>query len=187
MLKLGYAFCGSFCTFEKSISKMKELEKEYEILPIMSETSYKTDTRFGKSEKIIEDIENICKKKVIHTITGAEPLGPKKMVDILLVAPCTGNTLGKLANAITDTSVTMAVKSCLRIGIPVVLCVCTNDALGASLVNIGKIMNSKNIYLANLYQDDPINKPNSLVTDFSSVDKVLKLAIENKQIQPLFN
>ncbi len=186
MVKLGFALCASFCTFEKAILKIDELKDKYDILPIMSENAYNTDTRFGKAEDIIFEIEDICQKRIIHSIDKAEPLGPKKMIDILIVAPCTGNTIGKIANGITDTSVTMAIKSCLRIGIPIVLCISTNDALGASFPNIGKLLNSKNIYIVPLSQDDPINKPNSLVAEFDKIEDTIKCALEHKQIQPIF-
>ncbi len=186
MLRLGFALCGSFCTFAKALELMETIKKEYDILPIMSETAYSTSTRFGSCEEINSKIIDISGKEIIHTISGAEPLGPKKMVDAVLIAPCTGNTLGKLANGITDTAVTMAVKSCLRIGIPIVICVSTNDGLGASLANIAKLYNTKNIYFARIYQDDCINKPNSLVCRYETVEQTLKLALNKKQIQPLF-
>ena len=186
MIRLGYILCGSFCTFEKSIALMKRLVNKYEIVPIMSQTAYSTDTKFGKASEIVAEVENLTGKKVISTIVGSEPLGPKKMLDAVLVAPCTGNTVGKIANGITDTSATMAVKSCLRVGIPVLLCVCTNDALSGSFVNIAKLMNSKNIYLAPMVQDDPVNKPNSLVTNFEKVEESLLLALKGIQMQPVF-
>ena len=186
MIKLGFAMCGSFCTFDKAIEKLKNLKKDYEIFPIMSENAFNIDTRFGKAEDFQSKIKNICKKDIINSISSAEPLGPKKLVDILVVAPCTGNTASKVAGGITDTSVTMAVKSCLRIGIPVVLCICTNDALGASFQNIGRLMNVKNIFLTPMYQDDFKNKPSSLVGKFDKLEETISQAIEKKQIQPLF-
>lgn len=185
-ITVGYALCGSFCTFSKTIPRMKELvSKGYKVLPIMSETAYTTDTRFGKAEEFISEIEEITKNKVIHTISGAEPIGPKKMCDLLLVAPCTGNTLAKLANGVTDTAVTMAVKSHLRIKRPVLLCVATNDGLGASAQNIGKLMNTKNIFFVPFGQDDPEAKPNSLVADFSLISECVKSALDKKQYQPV--
>ena len=144
---LGYAMTGSFCTFDKSIAEMARLiAAGYSILPIMSENAYSTSTRFGKARDIVSRVEDICGKSVIHTIPGAEPIGPKKLCDLMIVAPCTGNTLSKIALGITDTPVTMAVKSQLRIGAPVLLAVASNDALGASGENIAKLMNRKNIY-----------------------------------------
>lgn len=185
MIKLGFALCGSFCTFAQAIEKMEELSASYDIVPIMSETAYKTSTRFGEAEKIHEQIRKITGKEIIHTIVDAEPIGPKKLVDILLVAPCTGNTVGKIAGGITDTSVTMAVKSSLRIGTPVVLCVASNDSLGASAKNLGSLFNTKNIFFVPLKQDDPVKKPYSLVADFAKVEETLNLAREKQQIQPI--
>ncbi len=185
MINLGFALCGSFCTFSEAIALMEKLKDSYNIIPVMSENAFDTSTRFGEAKDIQEKIEKICGKKIIHTIKGAEPLGPKNMVDIMLVAPCTGNTVGKIASAITDTSVTMAVKSCLRIGLPVVLCIATNDGLAGSFMNIGKLMNTKNVFISPLGQDDPNKKPNSLVCDFKYVPKTLELALDKKQIQPV--
>ena len=171
----GYALCGSFCTFEKAIEQMREIAgKGYEILPIMSDNAYATDTRFGKAADFIWEIEDICKNKIIHTIVGAEPIGPKRMVDAMLISPCTGNTLAKLAGGITDTPVTMAAKSTLRIGLPVVINLATNDALGA-----------KNIYFVPLRQDDPVKKPMSLVADFTQLLPTALNALEGRQLQPV--
>lgn len=183
---VGYALCGSFCTFSKTIPRIKELvSKGYKVLPIMSETAHTTDTRFGKAEEFISEIEKITSNKIIHTISDAEPIGPKKMCDLLVVAPCTGNTLAKLANGVTDTAVTMAVKSHLRIKRPVLLCIATNDGLGASAQNIGKLMNTRNIYFVPFGQDDPETKPNSLVADFEQIYQCVNLSLEGKQCQPV--
>lgn len=183
----GYALTGSFCTFDKSIREMSKLSSMgFDILPLMSENAYSTNTRFGKARDIITKIEDITGKSVIHTIIGAEPIGPKHMCDIMIVAPCTGNTLSKIALGITDTPVTMAVKSQLRIGAPVLLCVASNDALGASAENIGKLLNRKNIYFVPMRQDDPENKPNSLVARFELIPECVKLASEGRQYQPIF-
>ena len=152
----------------------------------MSENAYSTDTRFGTAEYFKKEIEDICGKKTVHTINAAEPVGPKKMFDVLLVEPCTGNTLAKLANGITDTAVTMACKSHLRNGRPLVLAVSTNDALGNSARNIGALLNYKNIYFVPMRQDDPNGKPNSLVADFSKIKIAAEAALNNKQLQPLF-
>ncbi len=185
-ITVGYALCGSFCTFSKTIPQMKQLvESGVRVLPIMSQTAYSTDTRFGKSEEFISEIEKICANKVIHTVFDAEPIGPQKMCDLLVVAPCTGNTLAKLANGITDTAVTMAVKSHLRIKRPVLLCVATNDGLGASAQNIGKLINTKNIFFVPFGQDDPETKPNSLVADFSLIPDCVTHALQNIQYQPV--
>ena len=155
---VGFAMCGSFCTFKKVIPQMKKLANEgYRVIPIMSHTAYTTDTRFGKSRDFNEEIEQICGEKIIYTISGAEPIGPKELLDVLVIAPCTGNTLGKLANGISDTSVTLATKAHLRNQRPVIIAVSTNDALGTSARNIGTLMNSKYIYFVPMRQDDFIN------------------------------
>ena len=147
-LRVGYAICGSFCTFSKAIAQMERLvESGYEVYPIMSHNAYSTDTRFGKADEIVERIEKICRRNVIKSIVETEPIGPKNIVDIIAVAPCTGNTLSKISNAITDTAVTMAVKSHLRCQKPVVIALASNDSLGASAQNIGKLLNTKNISL----------------------------------------
>lgn len=185
-MKLGFALCGSFCTFATALEQMRELCKKYEIVPIMSETAYETTTRFGTAQEIHEKIKEITGKEIIHTIVDAEPIGPKSMVDIMLVAPCTGNTTGKIANGITDTAVTMAVKSALRIGIPTVLCVASNDALSASAKNIGKLLNTKNIFFVPMSQDDPVKKPYSLVADFTKITETLELAANKIQTQPIY-
>ncbi|OUP78949.1 dipicolinate synthase subunit B [Anaeromassilibacillus sp. An172] len=184
---VGFAFCGSYCTFSKVLKQFELLsELGYDLIPIMSENAYSTDTRFGKAKDFADKIEGISGKKIISTISGAEPIGPKKMCDILVVAPCTGNTLAKLSNGITDTSVTMAVKSHLRIQRPVLLAPATNDALGSSAQNIGRLFNVKNIYFVPMAQDDCVNKPNSLVADFNLLTEALEEALNRRQIQPLF-
>lgn len=186
-ITLGYAMTGSFCTFDKSIREMARLRSMgCDILPIMSENAYATSTRFGKARDIVSRVEDIAGKSVIHTVPGAEPIGPKRLCDALVVAPCTGNTLSKIALGITDTPVTMAVKSQLRIGAPVLLCVASNDALGASAENLGRLLNRKNIYFVPLSQDDPENKPNSLVSHFDLLPQCVELALSGKQLQPIF-
>ena len=184
---VGFALCGSFCTFKKVIPQMKKLVDEgYKVIPIMSHTAYNTDTRFGKAKDFNDEIEKICKEEIIHTITGAEPIGPKELLDVLVIAPCTGNTLGKLANGISDTSVTLATKAHLRNQRPVIIAVSTNDALGASAKNIGLLMNSKNIYFVPMEQDDDINKPNSIVADFKYIpDTVREVLATKSQPQPI--
>ena len=182
-MKIGYCLTGSFCTFEKSIKTIKDLvSKGYDVTPIMSENAYNTDTRFGKAEEIRQEIEAVTGKKVIHTIVDAEPIGPKKMFDILVVAPCTANTLGKLANGITDTAVTMAVKSHIRNARPVVIGVSTNDALGAAAKNIGMLLNYKNYYFVPFSMDDCDNKPKSMVCDFNRIEDTVLQAMEGKEI-----
>lgn len=185
-ITFGYAICGSFCTFDKSIVQLRNLiELGYNILPIMSQNAYSTDTRFGRADDFVWEIEDICNKKIIKTIVEAEPIGPKKMVDLMIVAPCTGNTMAKLANGITDTTVTMAVKSTLRIGLPVLLAPATNDALSASAQNIGRLLNCKNIYFVPMKQDDPEKKPVSMVADFSLILPAALAALDGKQLQPI--
>ena len=186
-LTVGFALCGSFCTFNKVIPQIKRLTQEgYKVIPIMSHTAYTTDTRFGKAREINEQIEEICQNKIIYTISGAEPIGPKELLDALVIAPCTGNTLGKLANGISDTSVTLATKAHLRNKRPVIIAVSTNDALGTSARNIGLLMNSKNIYFVPMEQDDYINKPNSIVADFKYIpDTVREVLATKTQPQPI--
>ena len=185
MKTLGFALCGSFCTFEKAVQQMEILSRSYNILPIMSQNAYSTDTRFGKAREWVRQVEEIAGSPVIHTMVQAEPIGPKGLVDALAVAPCTGNTLSKIAAGITDTPVTMAVKSALRIGIPVVLCCATNDAMAASGPNLLRLLNTKNVYLVPLRQDDPVKKPVSLVADFSLLPQTIGLALEGRQLQPV--
>ncbi|HIU32709.1 MAG TPA: dipicolinate synthase subunit B [Candidatus Caccousia avistercoris] len=185
-ITLGFAMCGSFCTFDRALEQMRRLAAAgYRLLPVMSQNACSTDTRFGRAADFVWEAEDICGRKVIHTIAAAEPLGPKRMVDALVIAPCTGNTLGKLANGITDTPVTMAAKSCLRIGLPVVLNIATNDALAASAPNIGRLLNTRNIYFVPFRQDDPEKKPYSLVSDFESLPAAVEEALAGRQLQPV--
>lgn len=185
-LNLGYAFCGSFCTLKQSLAALRALATlEYNIIPIMSQAVYTTDTRFIKAEDLKNQVEEITGNKIISTILEAEPIGPKNLLDIIVVSPCTGNTISKLANGITDTSVTMAVKAHLRNNKPVVLSIATNDALGATAKNIGLLHNTKNIYFTPYKQDDPFSKNNSLVCDFSLVAKTVEYALKGEQIQPV--
>ena len=182
-MKVGYCLTGSFCTFSKSMEALKELVKcGYEVTPVMSENAYSTDTRFGDARDIQNELINITGNSIIHTIKAAEPIGPKKMFDVLCVAPCTGNTLAKLASGITDTSVTMAVKSHIRNARPVVIGVSTNDALGAAAKNIGTLMNYKNYYFVPLGMDDCINKPKSMVCDFTKLKHTIELAALGKEV-----
>lgn len=184
--KIGFAMTGSFCTFRRVISTLKTLS-EYgcEIYPIMSEMAYSTDTRFGESAEFKGILEQISGKNIIKSVKEAEPIGPKKMLDLLIVAPCTGNTLAKLAGGITDTSVTMAVKAHLRNNRPVLIGVSTNDGLGAASKNIGTLLNAKNIFFIPFGQDDCIKKPNSLVADFESTAAAAEAALDGIQLQPM--
>lgn len=185
-VSIGYALCGSFCTFSKAIAQMKNLvQLGYDVLPIMSLAASSTDTRFGSAKDFVEKIEEITEKKIVDTITKAEPIGPKKLCDLLLISPCTGNTLAKIANGITDTPVTMAAKSHLRILRPVLLCIATNDGLSASAQNIGKLLNTKNVYFVPFNQDDPKTKPNSLVSRFELIPQCVEKALSYQQYQPI--
>lgn len=185
-ITLGYAFCGSFCTIGESLNELEKLSRlDIRIVPIMSKMVYSTDTRFGKADRLIERVEELCHTKIIHDIPSAEPIGPKKMLDIITVSPCTGNTLAKIALGITDTPVTMAVKAHLRNNRPVVLGIATNDALGASAKNIGLLHSTKNIYFIPYGQDDAQNKPTSLVCDFKQTQSTIEAALQGKQLEPL--
>lgn len=184
-IRLGFAMCGSFCTFKLVLEELERLAKDYDITPIMSQGAAFTDTRFGKAEDSRRRVAEICGREPITTIADAEPIGPRALLDVLVIEPCTGNTLGKLANGITDTPVTMAAKAHLRNGRPLVLAVSTNDALGASARNIGTLMNAKNIFFVPMRQDSPRGKPASLVADFSETAAAIKSALEGRQTQPL--
>ena len=183
---IGYALTGSFCTFKSSIEEIKKLCKlNANVFPIMSFNSYKLDTKFGNAQDFINQIEEITGNKVLHTIQDTEPIGPKKMLDILIIAPCSGNTIAKLAHDIIDTPVTMAVKSHLRNSRPIVIGISTNNALSGSAENIGKLLNRKNYYFVPFKQDNPITKPRSIVCDFSYIQKTLEHALDNEQISPI--
>ncbi|MEG1632150.1 MAG: dipicolinate synthase subunit B [Hydrogenoanaerobacterium sp.] len=185
-IKIGFALCGSFCTFGRILPEIKRLaEAGYDIYPIMSEFAFATDTRFGTALDFVKEIEAICGKKIISNINDAEPIGPAALLDALIVAPCTGNTLGKLACGITDTSVTMACKAHLRNARPLIIAVSTNDGLGASARNVGQLLNVRNVYFVPYAQDDCIKKPASLVSDFTLIEHTLEYALKNVQIQPL--
>lgn len=185
--KIGFAFTGSFCTFEKTIQEMENLLKieGIEIFPIMSFNSYNLNSKFGDAITFIKKIETLTNKSIIHTIPDAEPIGPKKMFDILIVAPCSGNTIAKLSNDIIDTPVTMAVKSHLRNDSPVVIAISTNNALSGAAENIGRLLNRKNYYFVPFRQDNPITKPNSVVFDPKYIRKTLEEALDKHQIQPI--
>ena len=185
-MKAGFALTGSFCTFIDVIPQIVKLkESGFEIMPIMSEVSYNTDTRFGLAEDFRKQIETAADSEIIHTIVGVEPIGPKKLLDVLVIAPCTGNTIGKLAGGITDSCVTMAAKAHLRNGRPVVIAVSTNDALAASARNIGNLLNTRNIFFVPMYQDDYNKKPTSLVADFELIARTVDEALHGRQLEPL--
>lgn len=184
--KIGFAMCGSFCTFKKAVNELQKLKDTgADIIPIMSEISYNTDTRFGKAEDFRKQLEEITGNSIIKDVRDAEPIGPKGLLDLLVVLPCTGNSLAKIAGGIADTSVTMAVKAHLRNQRPVLIAVSTNDGLGTAAKNIGALMNTKNLYFIPFSQDDYIKKPNSLVADFSKLLPAIEAAFDNKQLQPV--
>ena len=184
--RIGFVFTGSFCTFRKTIEELKKIVKEKaKVIPIMSEHSYTMDTKFGNAIDFINEIENITNEKILHTIQDVEPLGPKDMLDILVVAPASGNTMAKLANDIIDGTATMAVKSHLRRERPVVIGISTNNGLSGAGENIGKLLNRKHFYFVPFRQDNPITKPRSLVFDPTYLSKTIEYALDNEQIQPI--
>lgn len=185
--KIGFCFTGSFCTFSKTIQQIKKLViiDNISITPIMSFNSYNLDTKFGKAEDFIKRLEDITKNKVMNSIMETERIGPEKMFDILIVAPCSGNTISKLAYDIIDTPVTMAVKSHLRTERPVVIAISTNNALSGNAENIGKLLNRRHYYFVPFKQDNPITKPRSIVFDSSYIKKTLEYALDREQIQPM--
>ncbi len=185
-LKIGFALTGSSCNFSYIFPIIEDLAyKGADIYPIISHAVDTFDTRFGSAEEWKKRFEEITGKKIIRTIVEAEPVGPKLNLDVLVVAPCTGNTIAKLANAVTDTSVTMACKAHLRNQRPLVLAIATNDGLGASAKNIGLLINTKHIYFVPFGQDDAENKPNSLIAKFDNIEETVEKALAGEQIQPL--
>ena len=184
-MEIGFALCGSFCTYDKVFPVMEELAREHHVIPIFSIASASMDSRFGTATEHLETARRICGRSPLRTIEGAEPIGPKKLLDALIIAPCTGNTLAKLAHSIADTPVTMAAKSHLRNGRPVIVAVSTNDALAGAAENIGKLLARKHYYFVPFGQDDPVNKPTSMVADFEKIPQTLASALEGKQIQPI--
>lgn len=187
-LNIGFAMTGSFCTFSRVIPEIRTLtELGAEVYPIMSEMAYSTDTRFGKSADFIRTVKEMTGREIIHSISAAEPIGPKHYLDALVVAPCTGNTISKMANGITDSCVSMAAKAHLRNGRPLVVAISTNDALSNCAKNIGMLMNVQNVYFVPFNQDDPVKKPNSLVADMQMIAPALEKALDGIQIQPMFS
>lgn len=185
-IKLGVALCGSFCTFQQAVQMIKFLVEEgIDVYPIMSFNAYHLSTRFGKSEDFIKQIEALTGKSIIHRIEDAEPLGPKNMIDAILIAPCTGNTLAKLAHAIIDTPVVLAAKALMRNSKPVIIAISTNDGLGLNLQNIGHLMPHQNIYFVPFGQDNCLGKPYSLIADLNKVPETIACALQQKQIQPI--
>lgn len=184
-MNIGFALCGSYCTFSRVFPVMEALAKEHRIVPIFSENVQKTDSRFGEAAEFYEKAFQITGIEPICSILDAEPIGPKKLLDALILAPCTGNTLAKLSSSIADTPVTMAVKSHLRNGRPVIVAVSTNDGLAGAAENIGRLLARKNYYFVPFGQDDPKNKPTSLVAHFDRIPETVELALTGKQIQPI--
>ena len=184
-MNIGFALCGSFCTYAQIFPIMEALSKEHQVFPIFSFSAASINSRFGAAQEHIQKAQEICGRNVIRTMEAAEPIGPKKMIDALIIAPCTGNTLAKLAHSIADTPVTMAAKSHLRNGRPVIVAVSTNDALAGAAENIGKLLARKNYFFVPFGQDDCIGKPTSLVADFSRIPETLNHALDGLQIQPI--
>jgi len=184
-LRVGLALTGSYCTYAEAFTAFETLCEKYDVTAIMSENASSADSRFGASADFIERLETLTGKKVITTIVAAEPIGPKKLLDIVVIAPCTGNTLAKLTNGITDTCVTMAAKAHLRNCRPVLLGISTNDGLAGSAKNIGTLLTRKNIYFVPFYQDDPVGKPTSLATRYDLLDAAIDAACEGRQLQPI--
>ena len=183
---VGFAVCGSFCTHAKAMEALEQVKARFStVIPIVSECTAATDTRFGPAHELMREMERICDRRVISSIREAEPIGPKKLLDLLIIAPCTGNTLGKLACGITDTAVTMAAKAHLRNQRPLLIAPSTNDGLTASAPNLGALLSRKYIYFVPFGQDNPVKKPTSLVADFSLVSDAAQAALEGRQLQPL--
>lgn len=184
--RIGFILTGSFCTFSKVIPKIKEIvDTGADVIPIMSFNAYNLDTKFGNAKEHIERIEKITGKKILNTIQEVETIGPKRLTDIMVIAPCSGNTISKLAYDIIDTPATMAVKSHLRNNLPIVIAPSTNNALGANAENIGKLLNRKNYFFVPFKQDNPITKPRSAVFDETYLLKTIELALEKEQISPI--
>lgn len=183
---IGFAVCGSFCTHSRALAALEQVAARYEhVIPIVSEIVSVTDTRFGTAHDLMREMERICNHRVISCVFDAEPIGPKMLLDLLVIAPCTGNTLSKMAAGITDSSVTMAAKAHQRNGRPVVVCVASNDGLSGSAPAIGQLLMRKNLFFVPFGQDDPINKPTSLVADFDQIPQTIEAAFEGRQLQPL--
>ena len=186
-MKIGYCFTGSFCTFERSIRALTELVRAgHDVVPIMSENAYYTDTKFQKAEEFSTRAEALCQKRIIHTVVDAEPLGPSLPLDVLIVAPCTGNTLAKVAGGITDTAATMAIKAHLRLDRPLLIALASNDAMSQNLGSIAAILNRKSVYFVPMQQDSPIGKPHSLVAEMERIPEALEALLARTQLRPLF-
>ncbi len=184
---IGYGFCGSFCTLSRSFGEMERLIGEgRKILPLMSDAVYTTDTRFGRAADFRARVEKATGQDVVHTVVDAEPLGPKRPLELLILAPCTGNTLAKIALGITDTAVTMATKAHLRQDRPLLIALASNDSLSANLSNVARLITRKGVFFVPMAQDDPEHKPHSLVAEFTLLSDCVSAALAGKQIRPLF-
>lgn len=184
---IGFAMCGSFCTHGRALEVLETLIGHgYDVLPIMSDAAFGTDTRFGTAGELRAHVTALCGRSILHTVADAEPLGPRTPLDALVICPCTGNTLAKLANGITDTAVTMAAKAHLRSDRPLLIAAASNDAMSANLGNMSVLLMRKSVYFVPVVQDDPIHKPHSLVADFSLVPAALEAALRREQLRPLF-
>ena len=183
--RIGLAMCGSYCTYAEVFYHAEKMAEKYNIVPIMSDTAAETDSRFGTASEHLRRLMALSGRKVITSIPDAEPLGPAMPLDALIIAPCTGNTLAKLAHGITDSSVTMAAKAHLRNGRPLIIAFSPNDGLSGSAENIGKLLNRKNIYFVPFRQDDPEKKPRSLQSDFSLMEATIEAAMKGEQLQPI--
>lgn len=184
-MTIGFALCGSYCTYDRVFPVIEALSKENKVIPILSEAAYATDSRFGTAEHWKRKLEEICGCPPLHLISQVEPIGPKGLLDILVIAPCTGNTLAKLAHSIADGPVTMAAKSHLRNGRPVLVAVSTNDGLAGAGENIGRLLARKHYYFVPFGQDDPLKKPASLIADFARIPQAMEGALTGQQIQPM--
>ena len=184
---IGYAICGSFCSFSASLSALERLiENGEQVQPIMSERAYSTDTRFWLATDFAQRLEQLCGRKIIRTIADAEPLGPKNPLELLIISPCTGNTLAKISRGITDSSVTMAAKAHLRSDRPLLIALASNDATSQNLESLSRLINRRSVYFLPMRQDDPIGKPHSLVSDFDKLPQALEMMREGRQMRPLF-
>lgn len=184
-MTIGFALCGSYCTYDRVFPVIEALSKENKVIPILSEAAYATDSRFGTAEHWKRKLEEICGCPPLHLISQVEPIGPKGLLDILVIAPCTGNTLAKLTHSIADGPVTMAAKSHLRNGRPVLVAVSTNDGLAGAGENIGRLLARKHYYFVPFGQDDPLKKPTSLIADFAQIPQAVEGALAGQQIQPM--
>ena len=184
-MNIGFALCGSFCTYERVFPVMRQLAEHHRVTPIFSRAAATLDSRFGTAAEFLSKAVEICGAPPLLTIPDVEPVGPKKLFDILIIAPCTGNTLAKLSQSIADGPVTMAAKSHLRNGRPLLIAVSTNDALSGAAENIGRLLNRKYYYFVPFGQDDPVNKPNSMVAHFERIPQAMEAALEGRQMQPI--